>query len=210
MFAFAVLYLLMTHEISCRFQDVRGNASVVCAAETVEMKNYDDKESNMVRVRPLADDFVKIFESPDPQNVYCYSPGITRCPSGRLVATMDVGGPGVSKLPGQEPGNPKRGKVFTSDNHGKTWTHRVDSPMVHARPFMAGNSVYVLGHRGDLLVMRSDDEGETWTEPERLTKGQSWHQSACNVHYANGCVYLVMERRVYDDIKAWSVSAPRS
>lgn len=160
----------------------------------------------MVRVRPLADDFVKIFESPDPQNIYCYTPGITRCPSGRLVATMDLGGPGVSKLPGQDPSNPKRGKVFTSDDHGKTWIHHADFPMLHARPFMAGNSLYILGHRGDLMVMSSDDEGEIWTEPARLTEGQSWHQSACNVHYTNGCVHLVMERRVYGDVQGWSVS----
>ena len=115
---------------------------------------------------------------------------------------MDLGGRGVAKLPGDRS---KRGRLCTSDDHGKTWVHRVNFPMLHARPFMAGNSLYVLGHRGDLRVMRSDDEGETWTEALKLTEGQNWHQSACNVHYANGCVYLVMERRVYRDVPRWAV-----
>jgi hypothetical protein len=38
-----------------------------------------------------------------------------------------------------------------------------------------------------------------------LTDKQNWHQSACNVWTANGCVYLVMERRVSQAIKSWPV-----
>lgn len=149
-------------------------------------------------VRPLAQDHVVVYESPDPARVYCYTPGIARLEGGRLVATMDLGGPGVTK------GSP-HGKVFTSDDAGKTWTHRTDFPFIHARPFAAGASLYVLGHAGDLKVIRSDDAGATWSPVSSLTAGQSWHQSACNVHHANGCVYLVMERRVASAIKSWAV-----
>jgi hypothetical protein len=77
---------------------------------------------------------------------------------------------------------------------------------MHARPFLAGKSLYVLGHSGDLMVIRSDDEGRTWSAPALLTAGQSWHQSACNVHRAGGCVYLVMERQVKSNIKSWAVA----
>lgn len=149
-------------------------------------------------VRPLAQEHVVVYESPDPAGIYCYTPGIARLESGRLVATMDRGGPGLKK------GEPQ-GKVFTSDDRGKTWTHRTNFPFLHARPFAAGKSVYVLGQAGDLMVIRSDDGGVTWSVPAKLTEGQHWHQSACNVHDANGCVYLVMERRVTGDIKSWAV-----
>lgn len=176
-------------------------ASIALAAEP-----GGKKDAFMWKVKPLAQDFVKIFESPSPKTVYCYSPGLARCPSGRLVATMDMGGRGVGKLPGVKRGKILwRGKVFTSDDHGKTWTHRTNFPFCHARPFVAGDSLYVLGHRGDLMVMRSDDWGETWSEPATLTKGQNWHQAPCNVHYANGCVYLVMERRATKVIRTWPV-----
>ncbi|MDF2662773.1 MAG: exo-alpha-sialidase, partial [Paenibacillus sp.] len=51
-------------------------------------------------VRPAADDYVTVYESPDPQNVYAYSPAVIALPSGRLVLTMDIGGKGVADLPG--------------------------------------------------------------------------------------------------------------
>jgi hypothetical protein len=163
----------------------------------------------VARVRPLAQEFVKVYESPSPRDVYCYSPGLARCPSGRLVATMDLGGPGVKRLGKTLGRRGKRfwqGKVFTSDDRGATWTHRTDFPFLHARPFVAGDALYVLGQANDLMVIRSDDWGETWGEPVRLSEGQHWHQAPCNVHYANGCVYLVMERRAYSDVRCWAVS----
>jgi hypothetical protein len=158
----------------------------------------------------LADDFVKVYESPDPSGIYTYSPGIALLPGGRLVATMDLSGPAIGMLDGpteiMEGGKLWFGKVFTSDDRGQTWTHRTDFPFMHARPFTAGSSVYVIGQCNDLMIMRSDDNGETWREPVRLTDGQIWHQAPSNVHYAKGSVYLVMERKVYDDIKGWWVS----
>ena len=149
-------------------------------------------------IQPLAPSYVVVYESPDPAHIYCYTPGIARLKSGRLVATMDCGGSGLKK--GDSPG-----KVFTSDDGGRTWTHRADFPFLHARPFVAGGVLYVLGQAGDLMVLRSDDEGLTWSQAVKLTDHQHWHQSACNVHYANGCVYLVMERDVDGHIKGWPV-----
>ena len=142
---------------------------------------------NPNRIKPLADDFTTVCRSPDPQRIYCFTPGICRLPSERLVATCDFGGPGV-KGP--------RGRIFVSDDHGGTWRKTGEFPLAHARPFLAGGKLYILGHSGDLGVLRSEDGGETWSATEKLTQGEKWHQSACNVWYAKGNVYLVMERRV--------------
>ncbi len=162
------------------------------------------------KVRPLAPDFVKLCESPDPERVYCYSPGLTVLPSGRLVATTDWGGPGVCALPGPKaPGGRAdrswQGRVFTSEDGGRTWDRRALFPFLHARPFAAGQSLYVLGQAGDLMIIRSDDDGETWSEPARLTEEEDWHQAPCNVHYAHGCLYLVMERRVRQQCRGWNI-----
>lgn len=154
-------------------------------------------------VRFLADDYVTVFRSPEPADVFCYSPGIARCPNGRLVATLTLGGPGAKKLPGAKGSG--KGIILTSDDHGTTWTARHEFHFVHTRPFVAGKSLYVLGHRGDLKVLRSDDWGETWSETVDLTSGQKWHQAPSNVHYAQGNVYLVMERVVHK-IDAWEPS----
>ena len=144
---------------------------------------------NPHRIRPLADDFVTVCRSPDPKNVYCYTPGICRLGSGRLVVTCDFGGKGVRK-------GEMRGHVFVSDDHGATWRQTGRFPMCHARPFVAGNRLYILGQAGNLGVCSSDDGGGTWSEVNWLTEKQRWHQSACNVWYAKGNVYLVMERSV--------------
>lgn len=151
----------------------------------------------------------ELYRSPEPQSIYAYSPGICVLPGGRLIATMDLGGPGVRELDGVKGIIGKtevKGKIFVSDDKGQTWRHVTDTPMQHARPFVAGNSVYVLGHAGDLTVVRSDDGGESWSAPAKLTEGQSWHQAPCNVHYAKGNVYLVMERRLDRECRTWPVS----
>ena len=157
----------------------------------------------------LANDFVTVFDSPDPKKVYAFSPGITRLDNGRLVVTMDTGGDGVATLtdvPKDAKGNPWRGRIFTSDDRGKTWTLKGYTPLNHARPFVAGNSVYILGHRGDLGVVRSDDNGDTWSEASWLTQKQHWHQAPCNVHYMRGRIYLVMERKTDSSFDGWPVS----
>lgn len=163
----------------------------------------------MKRIEKLAPALSIVFRSPYPEDVYTYSPGICSLPSGRLIATMDLGGKGVGKMPGlkkQIGASFLQGKIFVSDDRGESWRHVADTPMRHARPFVSGNSVYVLGHANDLTIVRSDDEGETWGEPVALTNGQIWHQAPCNVWYANNCVYLVMERQLPYVCKAWPVS----
>jgi hypothetical protein len=168
------------------------------------------KQAGNWRVVPLADDFVEVYRSPAPADVYCYTPGLAVCPDRRLIATMDVGGGKAAGLPKPKVGS-GRGMIFTSDDHGKTWVYRTNFPFVHARPFVAGNSLYVLGHSGDLKIIRSDDWGNTWSDAAKLTDGRAWHQSACNVHYARGNVYLVMERRMDDrKEKGWFTRKPTS
>ncbi|MGC6585726.1 sialidase family protein [Paenibacillus sp. Dod16] len=166
-------------------------------------------EETAHRIRPCADDYVTVFESPDPQSVYCYSPAIINLPGGRLVLTMDLGGKGVPDLPGPK-GSRKgfitQGKVFVSDDKGRTWQHTHDFPFMHARPFLAGGALYILGHCVNLMIIRSDNGGLTWSEPVQLTDEGDWHQAPCNVHYAKGNVYLVMEDIRQHDMTVWPVS----
>ncbi len=188
------------------------SGTVAFAGEnTVQQKDNTSGAANSsspYAIRPLADEFVVVYRSPDPQKIYTCSPGIARLESGRLVATLDLGGPGMKDWPepkGIRYGNPKQSKLFTSDDCGKTWQHRVDYPFMMSRPFAAGGSLYALGIAGDLMIIKSDDDGETWTAPAKLTNGDQWSQAPCNVHYANGCVYLVMNKRPHPHGHYWPV-----
>lgn len=162
-------------------------------------------------VRPIAPVKSIMYQSPSPKDVYAYSPGICALENGRLIGTMDIGGAGVPRyfketVPFGIEGWRGCGQVFVSDDRGGSWRKTADFPFYHARPFTAGKSIYVLGHAGDLRVIRSDDGGETWSRPVELTQGENWHQAPANVCYVGENVYLVMERIVGEDQPGWPVS----
>ncbi len=171
------------------------------------------------RISPLAQEHFTLYESPDPQNLHAHSPGLDLLkqhpclPKGvqRIFASFDLTGPAAADLSGAkfEKGErdlPWQGQIFSSDDRGATWQPRARIPSMHNRPFVVGESVYVLGQANDLLIIRSDDGGQTWTPPAQLTEGLFWHQAPCNVHYANGNVYLVMERVVSKRCRGWHIS----
>ncbi|HOP10935.1 MAG TPA: sialidase family protein [Oscillospiraceae bacterium] len=162
-------------------------------------------------ITPLADDYVAVCKSPSPKDVYLYSPGICVMKSGRIVITMDISGAGMDIVPGVKYEGKRKdgstfswqGRVYISDDGGKTWTHTANYPLLHARPFLDGDTLYIVGHAEDLSVIRSDDGGLTWTKPEFFTQGENWHQAPCNVLYKNGYIYLVMERHKKNVKRSW-------
>lgn len=160
---------------------------------------------------PLAQDYIALYHSQDPRHVCAYSPGILRCPDGRLVATMDIGSLRQNEPP-EPDGKPKppyeglNCRVMTSDDGGLSWIERATLDLYHARPFAAGEILYILGHRGDLRISRSEDNGVTWSKVSLLSTGEFWHQAPANVWHAHDCVYLVMERRVAQQVEGWYVS----
>ncbi len=160
----------------------------------------------MWKIKPIAPVKSVMYRSPDPKNMYAYSPGICALESGRLIGTMDIGGKSAPK---------NNGRIFVSDDRGTTWRQVAETSFCHARPFVAGKAVYVLGHvdyeyrsgrKGNLQIVRSDDGGETWSECINLTEDGPWHQAPANVCYVEDRVYLVMER--FDPAKTgWVVRA---
>jgi hypothetical protein len=147
--------------------------------------------------------------------VYCFTPGILRLPNGNLLATMDFGG---KELGPYFPGSPVTqrpcdampisetffGRAYLSRDGGRTWQLKAEFPLCHQRAFMAGGRLYILGHRGDIGILVSDDMGESWSEVSLLTQGTFWSQSACSIWQDNGKVYLVMERITYTAEARWA------
>ncbi len=148
-------------------------------------------------IRPLAQDFVLVAKSPDATNMPLYSPSIMRLKSGRLVISY-------TEARKKENTDKEFQVIQTSDDGGKTWTKRAELSALQGRIFESGDALYYLATGAGMPISRSVDQGVTWSEPVLLTdKSKSWQQTAANVWYANGNVYLVMELRGRK-IDAWA------
>ena len=148
-----------------------------------------------------------ITTSPNPDSIYLYTPAIAEGFGGRFVVAVDYGGPGTYSLDGPKSdfGDYKAGnqiRVLLSDDKGRTWRETpARIPMMHEILFKAGGSLYMIGHSGRLLITRSDDNGETWSEPAVLCLDPRWHQSCTAVDVYDGKVTLVYEKWVAEKHK---------
>ena len=151
---------------------------------------------------PLIADETILFESPSPEDVFCYTPSLCRGFDGRILAGFDLGGPGTVKLggPRSDHGDYPSGnqlRILLSDDGGKNWREcGTRLPMLHTMLFRAGNALYALGHSGRLLISRSLDNGESWSEPSVLDGDCLWHQSAGRIDFRKGRLYAVYEQRI--------------
>ncbi len=94
------------------------------------------------------------------------SPTIVKLPSGRLIAGMDLFG---------KEANRNLSLLFKSDDNGVTWRYLCDIfPSFWPKLFVHKGALYLFSAScdyGDMMIGRSDDEGETWTAPVRLIPG---------------------------------------
>ncbi|MCC6681007.1 MAG: exo-alpha-sialidase [Phycisphaeraceae bacterium] len=170
---------------------------------------------NPRKITPLAQDFVEVGRSPDPQKVYQGVPYVLALPGadGKLIGGYSMGGPGFNDWCKQQGWTGGKGELLnsvamTSDDHGQTWQLRKRYRMSHQRAFEADGHLYILGHDDDLRIMRSDDNGDTWSDPVALSEREVWHQSSCGYWKTDTHIYIVMERRYGQErgLKGWDVA----
>ncbi len=168
------------------------------------------------KVRPIAQDYSVVYRSKHPKELFTGSPSIIAMDNGRLIASLDLRGPGLEKYCTGPTGQryhfreKLQGLIFTSDDQGKTWTQRAKFPYCHARLLEAGGIVYLLGHKGNIMIMKSEDGGTIWSEPVPLTdpddKGGRYTQAPANVLKVDGQVYLLMMYITDFDYRGYFIS----
>ena len=96
-----------------------------------------------MRIQALSPEPAVICRSPNPKEVYTYSPALCVLPDGSLLATLDFGvKPGCERLLTQG-----RGQVMRSFDGGESWTPSGNFPFIHARPFLGWeNRLYSRTH----------------------------------------------------------------
>ncbi len=112
---------------------------------------------------------VVITHSPASTHRYIGSPGIAVLPNGDYLAKCDLFGPGIND---EQMGTTL---VFQSSDKGRTWKRLADVlGMYWATIFVHRGLVYLLGtshEYGRIVVMRSEDGGQTWTTPHDAATG---------------------------------------
>ncbi len=147
-------------------------------------------------VQLVAEPLVEVARSADARNAPLVSPSLLRLDGGRLVATYTE----VSKRDAE--GRDEQ-VMLTSDDGGQRWDERARLAAVQGRVFASGDDLYYLATGPGLPISKSEDRGETWSEPVDLTdRDKTWQQTAANVWYANGNVYVAMDLRMRK-IDAW-------
>jgi hypothetical protein len=147
-----------------------------------------DTDPRARRCEPLASPYTVLWKAADPMHEIGYCPALARLASGRLVGCMLHAGTDSQEQ------REWTVKVHTSDDRGRTWVRRTDVSMIDCFPFAAGSAVYVIGGRYDLSIVRSLDEGATWSVPVKLTEGKLWYSHPGSAVYSGGRIYFVMEQ----------------
>ena len=80
---------------------------------------------------------------------------------------------------------------------GKSWQRLPDLPFAEGTPFVVGNKLYMFTQprqHQDVYFMRSDDEGETWSDPAMVFEGAFWNCQTSMV-IRGGQLYWVLDQK---------------
>ena len=110
-----------------------------------------------------------IAHSPARTQRYIGSPSLLNLGNGHYLATHDEFGPGSTEH------TRGRTKLYFSRDHGITWQPRatIDGAF-WSLLFQHRDALYLLGtdrHHGNMVIRRSTDAGEHWTQPEDASTG---------------------------------------
>lgn len=142
----------------------------------------------------LAKEYTVVKRSQFPDKDFLFTPSVLRLENGRILVSLDI--------------SDQCGEIYASDDRGDTWQLKGTGNFTHARLFADGNKIYLIGHKGQLKLFVSDDNGEHWSNETILAEGR-WHQSATSVCYKNGYIYLVMERLMKKEDAEFPYWGPR-
>ncbi len=155
---------------------------------------------------PLAQPYSVVFHNPDRER-YIEGCGLIRLDDGSLVAVVPI----VPRMEWSEArrATQSRTHIVRSNDGGKTWRPVAELPYYSAVPWLHQGRLHLFANKGgtkfrndDLLLLRSDDGGTTWSAPVTLFEGHFW-----NCHTG----IVIRDDRIYaatDDLSLGSKRGP--
>ena len=156
-----------------------------------------------------------IHYSPASSGIFIGSPGIASLGNGVYLAKHDEFGPGTSEWQAAIT------RIYRSDDAGNHWKriHTVEG-LFWASIFTHNDAVYLFGtqkHHGNTVILKSADQGHTWTTPRDadsglLLEGQ-YHTAPMPVVIHDGRIWRAMEDAMGGTVwgeryRAFMMSAP--
>lgn len=134
--------------------------------------------------RPLASDYTVVWHNPD-REYYVEGSGLVHLGDAHWLSIVPV--VPRNKATSREilierRVSQSRVHVIRSTDDGKSWDKISEVPYYSAVSFLHQGAVYLFANKGgtefrndDLLLLRSDDHGQSWSEPVTLFKGHFWN-----------------------------------
>jgi len=97
----------------------------------------------------IAEEYSVVKRSEFPDKEFLYTPSVLRLKNGRLLVSLDI--------------SDKQGEIYASDDGGISWQLKGTGEFIHARLFLDGDTVYLIGHKGNIVIFVSHDNGENWS-----------------------------------------------
>jgi len=124
---------------------------------------------------PLAQDFSIAARVAQVGRYYIHDPGIARMPSGAFL----VAAPCLERATEEWHGVRSWATLLSrSSDGGKTWISLPTLPYSDATPFVYKGTTYMFVQSckwKDIALIKSTDEGETWSQPATFFQGTYWN-----------------------------------
>lgn len=134
---------------------------------------------------------VVIDYSPAASGLYIGSPSIVILPNGNYLSSHDFFGPKSAEH------EAPTSAVFRSADRGVTWKKTATlNALFWAGLFVHRDAVYIMGtdrHHGRIVIRRSTDNGDTWTDNSPLTSRAEYHTAPTPVIEHNGRIWRAFE-----------------
>lgn len=147
---------------------------------------------------------VVINHSPASKGKYLGSPSICILPNGRYVASHDYFGPKTKEF------ETAITDIFVSDDKGASWQKSATlRGQFWSSLFHHNGAIYIFGtcrHHGNIVIRKSTDNGETWSNPYDSKNGLivegEYHTAPTPVLVHNGRIYKAFEYATHK-VRKW-------